>query len=46
MGLTAKVMVFQEKIIQKVGFQWQKVRICELGAMCMRIMNDMPARKY
>ena len=46
MGLTANVIAFQEKIIQKVGFHWQKVRMCELGAMCMRTMNDIPAKKY
>ena len=38
-------MVFQEKIIQKIGFQWQNMRICELGAMCMRTV-DIPAKKY
>lgn len=45
MGLTAKIIAFQEKIIQKVGFQWQNMRICELGAMCMRT-DDIPAKKY
>lgn len=46
MGLTNKVIIFQEKIIQKVGFQWQKIRVCELGAMNVRTMNNIPAKKY
>ena len=46
MGLTAKIILFQEKIIQKVGFQWQKIRVCELGAMNVRTMNNIPAKKY
>ena len=45
MGLTKKIIDFQEKIIQNVGFQWQNMRICELGAMCMRTV-DIPAKKY
>lgn len=45
MGLTTKVIAFQEKIIQQVGLQWENIRICELGAMCMRTV-DVPAKKF
>jgi len=45
MGLTNVIIDFQEEIIQKIGFQWQNIRICELGAMYMRTV-DIPAKEY
>lgn len=46
MGLTKNIIDFQEKIIKEVGLQWEDIKICELGAMNTRTMNDIPTKRY
>lgn len=46
MGLTNDIINFQEEIITKVGLQWQNIKMCELGSMNVRFMNNIPAKRY
>lgn len=45
MGLISSLLFFQEKIIKKAGFQWEKIRICELGSQIIENRN-IPAKKF
>ena len=45
MGLTVNTLIFQEKIIKGVGFQWEKIRICELGSQII-VNRKIPAKQF
>ena len=45
MGLRANLLIFQEKIIKEARFQWEEIRICELGCQLIRDRN-IPAKKF
>ncbi|MFX1388570.1 MAG: hypothetical protein ACFE9Z_00735 [Promethearchaeota archaeon] len=45
MGITSNTNDFEEEIIRSVGFNWEKIRMCELGSQT--IANDnLPAKEY
>ncbi len=45
MGITSNTIDFEEKIIRKVGFNWQKIQMCELGSQIMS-NGTTPAKDY
>ncbi|MFX1501567.1 MAG: hypothetical protein ACFFDH_11445 [Promethearchaeota archaeon] len=35
MGITSNTLDFEDEVIEKAGFEWNKIRMCELGSQLM-----------